>query len=257
MSSDHSAKEQGTTSIGKVLLIIAITLALALLLTLGTWQVKRLFWKQDLIARIETRINKPPVLLNRHADWQALLDSDFEYLPVKVEGSFDHGRERLVYTVSELGPGYWVMTPLELVDGSTLLINRGFVPMAFKTEDHIQIPAREDNVVLTGLLRKSQTGGLLFRPNKPDQNKWFSRDIQLLAQDMNVTSVPAFFIDARRDEAANQALANKKLVYPVAGLTRISFPNNHLAYALTWYGLAAFLVGMLIYVRYRPQDTEQ
>ncbi len=110
------------------LLLAFLVFAAALFVALGVWQVERLQWKLDLIARVDQRVHAAPTPAPTDQQWYAGQPGDFEYRHVTVHGSFDHAREIYVQAVTELGPGYWVMTPLDRADGPTILINRGFVP---------------------------------------------------------------------------------------------------------------------------------
>ena len=108
---------------------------LTVLAGLGFWQLERLAWKEDLIARVEARTKVPVVPIPAEADWSNVSSSRDEYRRVIANGRFQHAREALVYTVlSEpkgrfSGQGYWVLTPLKLPNGAILIVNRGFVPL--------------------------------------------------------------------------------------------------------------------------------
>jgi cytochrome oxidase assembly protein ShyY1 len=95
---------------------------------LGTWQIHRRSWKLDLIARVNQRVHAPPVAAPREPNWPAVTAANSEYLHVRADGIFLNDRETLVQATTELGAGYWVLTPLRLSDGSIVLVNRGFVP---------------------------------------------------------------------------------------------------------------------------------
>src|ERR1700761_544991 len=95
---------------------------------LGTWQVYRLGWKRDLIARVDARVHAPPVAAPGPADWPGINATSAEYRHVELHGTFLHDRQTLVWTATDYGTGYWLMTPLKQADGSIVLVNRGFVP---------------------------------------------------------------------------------------------------------------------------------
>jgi surfeit locus 1 family protein len=144
---------------------------------------------------------------------------------------FDNDRETLVQAVTELGPGFWVMTPLRTDDGEEILINRGFVPpeLTDRAKRAAGLPATP--VTVTGLLRISEPHGGFLRANQPAQGRWYSRDVAAIAQARGLANVAPYFIDA--DSAPNAG------GWPRGGLTVVRFPNSHLAYALTWFGMAA------------------
>jgi surfeit locus 1 family protein len=113
-----------------VFLVIAGTLAVlffVLFVALGTWQVKRRVWKLDLIARVEQRVHAPPAAAPAPAEWPNVTAAADEYRHVVATGTFLDDSQTLVQAVTDLGAGYWVLTPLRLADGSIVLVNRGFV----------------------------------------------------------------------------------------------------------------------------------
>jgi surfeit locus 1 family protein len=195
---------------------------------LGTWQVQRLFWKLDLIAQVEARIHAPPVPIPSRTQWPAVSAETDAYRRVTATGAFRHDQSALVQAVTELGAGYWVMTPLALAEGSTVLVNRGFVPA--DRRDAIPDGAEPGTATVTGLLRVSEPGGAFLRSHDPENDRWYSRDVAAIAASRGIMQVAPFFIDA--DATANPG------GFPVGGLTVVRFRNSHLVYALTWYALA-------------------
>lgn len=190
---------------------------------LGVWQLERRAWKLDLIARVESRIHAPPRPLT---GWAGLTDAD-AYTPVRLTGTFLNERETLVQALTERGAGWWVVTPLHTAAG-TVLVNRGFVPAQFRDPATRPPPAGGGDVV--GLLRASEPGGGFLRRNDPAADRWYSRDVAAIARARGLTQVAPFFVDAEAGAAPG---------YPVGGLTVVAFRNAHLAYALTWFALAA------------------
>lgn len=215
---------------GKRRLLVALCLVGTLLFAaLGVWQVERLSWKLDLIARVDARVHAPPEPL------QSIDARDAEYRHVRVAGTFLHDKETLVEALTELGPGYWVLTPLRTADG-TILINRGFIPSTRPA--HTQPSGR---VTVTGLVRLTEPHGRFLRANKPAENRWYSRDVEAIAAARGIGPVTPFFIDA---DAGGDPTA-----LPVGGLTVVSFRNAHLVYALTWLGLAGLCLAGLVLLR--------
>ena len=230
-------------------LTIATLIGLAILLSLGNWQIQRLAWKEDLIARVEARINQEPITFTEaYERWQA--GEDMEYTPVRVSVNFDHQREAHVFGSNEGAAGWFVFTPAqfsksqdELIDSDTFLyINRGFAADTFK-----EVRTRPDSLlasdgnagltVVTGLLRTPQESpaiaGALTPDNNPDRNEWYVRDPQVFAEAFGIATLPVW-IDSNGLE--NPA------AWPKGGTTRLEFNNRHLEYALTWFGLAATLL---------------
>lgn len=233
----------GSKRVGLVGLAIV---AAALFVGLGVWQVQRLAWKTALIEQVETRVHAEPVPA------PALLAGTGDaYRPVVAVGRFLHDREALVQAVTDLGPGSWVMTPLATDRGFTVWINRGFVP-ATPASGATRIWARpEGPVTVSGLVRLSEPKGGFLRANDAAADRWFSRDVQGLSAARRLQGPAApYFIDA---------FASPGVDWPRGGLTVLRFPNSHLVYALTWFGLAAmalFAAWRVIRDRRRPDDDE-
>lgn len=205
---------------------LLVLLALAGI-ALGIWQVQRMQWKAALIASVDARITAPPVPAPG-PDVRLTAERD-AYRRVTVIGRFRHDRETLVQAVTDLGAGYWVMTPLE-TPRFTVLVNRGFVP-----PDRRDAASRGDGnpggpTTVTGLLRLTEPAGGFLRTNDAAANRWYSRDVAAIAAARGIRNAAPYFIDA--DASPNPG------GYPVGGLTVVRFSDNHLVYALTWFALA-------------------
>lgn len=228
----------------RVLISGAMLLLVIVFAALGTWQVQRLFWKLDLMARVEARVHREAVPSPAASDWTGIDATKDEYRHVIATGTFEHDKAVLVQAVTELGAGFWVMTPLVRDDGSTILINRGFVPT-----DRRDAAARASGeiagrVTVTGLMRITEPGGAFLRSNDPANGRWYSRDVAAIASAQGLANVAPYFIDA--DKTPNTG------GLPVGGLTVVSFRNSHLVYALTWYVMA--LMGAVgAYMIYRQR----
>ena len=115
-------------------LFIPAVIVFAVLIALGTWQLQRKAWKEDLIATLTERLAAPPGALPAPANWPRLDRDDTEYRRVAFTATFDDSKEALVYAAASAfrpdvsGPGYWVFAPARLADGSVVMVNRGFVP---------------------------------------------------------------------------------------------------------------------------------
>ena len=193
---------------------------------LGTWQVQRRAWKLALIERVEQRVHAPPSAAPASGAWPQVTAAADEYRHVQVTGRFLADADTLVQASTELGAGFWVMTPLQQRDGSVVLVNRGFVP----PDRHDRENPPKGLVTVTGLLRLSEPGGGFLRRNDAAHAHWYSRDVAAIAEARGLPAVAPYFIDAEAGPPNEAA--------PVGGLTVISFHNSHLAYALTWYTLA-------------------
>lgn len=222
---------------GPLALLVLLAVAAFLgLLALGQWQLERRVWKLDLIERVQRQLAAAPVPAPAPADWLGLTRQD-EYRRVEIEGEFLHERETCTQAVTVRGPGCWVLTPLRTPTGWVVLINRGYVDAEHRdpaTRPEGQSPGQ---MRLTGLLRLSEPGGGFLRKNVPAENRWYSRDVAAIAdaRGLRDTPIAPYFIDAEASVAGG----------PVGGLTVVNFRNSHLVYALTWYGLAALVLGGL------------
>lgn len=229
---------------GLLLPTLAAGAVLAVLMGLGTWQMERLAWKNALVAQVEARTTQRPAPVPPARDWPAIDREHDEYLPVTASGRFDHSRETLIYTVLSdakgpyKGPGFLVVTPLILADGGTILVNRGFVPEDRRNPASRAAGQVEGLVTVTGLLRLPEEANWFVPANAPERNAWFRRDPEEIGRARGLSEVAPFTIDA--DAAPNPG------GLPQGGETRLSFPNKHLEYALTWYGLAVTLVGVYV-----------
>ncbi|SNS28343.1 SURF1 family protein [Sphingopyxis indica] len=192
---------------------------------LGVWQVERRAWKHDLIAAVDARIHAAPVAAPGPAAWPKISAEKDAYRRIRATGRFRHDKSVLVKAVTDLGGGYWLLTPLE-TPAFTLFVNRGFVPQ----DKRNAVSRPEGSVTVTGLLRISEPGGAFLRANDPGAGRWYSRDVAAIAEAEGLGRVAPYFIDS---DAAPQAKG-----YPVGGLTVVHFPDNHLVYALTWFALA-------------------
>jgi surfeit locus 1 family protein len=233
---------------------IAALAGIAVLVSLGVWQVHRLAWKRDLIERVEQRVHADPVAAPGRGQWPNVNRTNSEYLRVAVTGRYLNDRETRVQAVTERGGGFWVLTPFVTDAGYTVLINRGFVPPPQK-DPATRAPGQiEGETRVIGLLRLTEQGGGYLRANEPATDRWFSRDVAAIAAKRGIGDVAPYFIDA---EALEPAIPDA----PIGGLTVIAFSNNHLQYALTWFGLALMLIaGTGLVLRHewrlrRPQTT--
>lgn len=214
-----------------ILALLAVA-GVAALLALGIWQVQRLGWKTDLIARVDQRVHAAPTSAPGPAEWSGITRDKDEYRRVTVTGEFLNDDAVLTQAVTEIGGGFWVIVPLVTDDG-TYLINRGFVPA--DARDAYARPTGPQTVI--GLLRITEPEGGFLRDNQPSEDRWYSRDVAAIAETRGLTNVAPFFIDADRGDGA-----------PVGGMTVIAFPNKHLGYAITWFALALGLAGAAIFV---------
>lgn len=227
---------------GFVAFSVAALVVFAVLVSLGTWQANRLAWKEALIARVEERIHAEPRPLPDPAAWSALGAEAIEYAPVAFEATYDNAREIHVFIALTQpkgplgGQGYFVLVPATLPDGHVVFVNRGFVPLDRKDSSTRPEGRIDGPTTIRGLMRPSEERTWLSPDDDPAKNVWFVRDpaAMAVAVGLDPSRVAPFTVDAFAGESPAGI--------PQGGETVVSFSNNHLGYAITWYGLAAALV---------------
>lgn len=229
--------------IALAVLLAAAALAFA---ALGSWQLARRTEKLALIAAIEQRVHAPPVAAPGPEEWPRIGWRSDAYRSVRVVGVFLHDRETLVQAATARGPGYWVMAPLRTDGGWMVLVNRGFVLPDDRGRSARRAGEPQGRVAVSGLLRTSEPGGLFLRSNEPAHERWYSRDVEAIGRARRLDRLAPYFIDAAASERAGRQ--------PIGGMTILSFPNNHLQYALTWFALAALAALGLARLRHSPRE---
>ena len=233
--------------------IAAILIALIILLSLGTWQVFRLERKEALLAEINTRSTATPIALP-DVEAREKSGADIDYVRMTATGHFEYAHEQYFFATDDGDVGYHVYTPLILPDGRALFVNRGFVPEALKDPAKRQPGQVAGEVTINGLARTKLTEkpSWVVPDNEAYKQLYFWKDLDEMAAQAAVPSgklVP-FFLDA--DATPNPGGR------PKGGVTQIDLPNNHLSYAVTWYGLAVvLLVVSILAFRRKRRETSQ
>ena len=230
--------------LGLIVSALVVLTAFVFLIALGNWQMRRLAWKEDLIARASERPSEAVRELPSASAWAGLDVTDGEYRPYRLSGRFLHDKEALVFTSlpdpkgSFGGPGFWVVTPFALEGGGTVLVNRGFAPQGRHLPGDRGEPLDPGPATITGLMRPDEDRHRFLPADRPQQNMFYARRIADIAAAKGVSPpIAPFTIDLVADETPPGGL-------PQAGETRMAFANNHLQYAITWYGLAAALLAV-------------
>jgi surfeit locus 1 family protein len=231
-------------------LFVPALLAFAVLIALGTWQIERKAWKQALIASLAERLAVPPQALPSPKDWAKLDRANDEYRRVKFTASLDNAREALVFAAASAfrpdvaSPGYWVLTPARLADGSIVIVNRGFVPDARRDPKSRPQGQITETVEITGASRWPDERHWFTPADDVSHNLWFARDPAGIAAakgldkglDPRTAAVAPFYVEQEAPTPPGGLPQPGKLV--------VALPDNHLQYALTWYGLAAVLAAV-------------
>jgi surfeit locus 1 family protein len=214
-------------------LTVACVILFASLCGLGTWQLERLQWKLALIATVNSHMAAPPVPLNR---LMAMTADDAQYRRVAVTGRFDHAREAYVFTTDQGAAVYHVLTPLKTDDGNILMVDRGEVPKERLDPATRAAGNIEGEVHVTGVWRVPDPPGAFTPPPDARHRIWFARDLAAISAAGHLRLTAPVVIEA--DATPNPG------GWPRGGQTVVNFRNQHLSYAVTWFGLALCLLGV-------------
>lgn len=236
-----------------ILLPVALV-AFAILCALGVWQLQRLTGKQDLIAQINARVTQVPISL-ADAARKARETGDVDYLVVTAIGHFLPEQERHFYSIHNGVAGWEIFAPFK-TNGRTLLVNRGFVPVNLKQNqtraDDQAYLARQTDIEITGLLRTSGVQEPFVPDNDEAANIWYWRDLEGMLSSFGIlpSDTLPFYLDLVSPAPPGGL--------PTPGITRLDIPNNHLGYAITWFGLAGALVVIVgLFIRRRNHGNSR
>ena len=214
------------------------------LIGLGLWQLDRKAWKENLIATVTARTSLAPEDLPPRASWPRLVQEGNEYRRVVFPAEFLEGQEALVYTSGSpfrpdvKGPGYWVFAPAQLAGGSIVLVNRGFVP-ADRKDPATRADAKTSGIVdIIGVMRWPESRGLFTPVDDPKTNVWYLRDPKAMATEKKWATAAPFYIDQEAPVPPGGL--------PLPGKFSVALIDNHLQYAITWFGLALALAGVYV-----------
>jgi len=226
-------------------LLIPAMLAFAVLVALGSWQLQRKAWKEGLIAALNERSQAAPAALPPPSTWPALDPARDEYRRVTFEAKFEKSGDALVYASASAfrpdvsGFGLWVFAPAQLADGSRVVINRGFVPSDTSWKANVAVsPPPWSDIAITGAMRWPDRRSWFTPQDNAGQNVFFLRDPAAIAAAKGWGRVAPFYIEQESPAAPGG--------FPQPGKLVPSLPNNHLQYAVTWYGLALVLAAVFV-----------
>lgn len=224
---------------GLLMPALATAVVFVLLVGLGLWQLDRKTWKEALIASLDQRLAAAPAELPPASIWPQLTADNSEFRRVRFQAEFLPVRDAYVYVAGSAlrddirEPGYFVFHPARLPDGHIVVVNRGYVPLTH-TE---QSPT--GTVEIAGYLRWPEKESA-FTPSRSDANTdtWFVRDQRAMAAARGWGEVAPFYVDQESPAPAGGL--------PRPASLRVNLPNDHLSYALTWFGLAVTLLGVFL-----------
>jgi len=224
---------------------IVVVPALIFLLGLGTWQVQRLAWKNDLIQTRTDRIAAVPMSM---ADAMSTVSPEaIEYRPVRVSGDLRTGNVfRLLNRVHAGKQGFHVVAPMMLDEGrGNVLIDLGWAPRDML--DVTPVP-QAGKVSLVGYVRAFTAPGAFLPDNEPANNNWFYMDEAQMLAAAGLPAGPGFYLEAGPDTGTERA-------YPLGAAPALDLRNSHLEYAVTWYGLAAVLAVIFVVFHWRREGA--
>jgi len=255
---DDSKKSHSALARRRGLVVPALftLVGLALLIGLGVWQLERKAWKEALIDSIARRLDAAPAPLPPPERWANLDPAHDEFTRVALGAAFENDREALVFAGASAfrpdvsGTGYWVFTPARLSDGARVVVNRGFVPEANKDPASRAAGLVAGPVEIVGVLRWPERAGAFTPAGEPARNLWFARDQLAIAAAKNWGNVAPFYVEQEGPVPPGGL--------PLPGKLVVNLPDNHLQYALTWFGLAAALAAVFAaFARARWREEKQ
>jgi surfeit locus 1 family protein len=219
--------------------------AFLVLIGLGTWQLERTAWKEGLVAALDQRLTAPPIALPAREHWARLDPTHDEFRRVSLRAEFLRGQEGRVYTGGSAlrddikAPGYFAFAPARLADGSTVVINRGYVPNPHLDATLRPIGLSEAAIDIIGVIRWPEPPSWFVTAHDLSQDLWFVRDQRAMAAAYGWGEVAPFYIDQEAPVSAGGV--------PRPGPLTVNLRNEHLQYAMTWYGLAAVLAATFFF----------
>ena len=210
----------------KFLFSVFIIFFILVFVALGSWQIVRLNWKNNLILEIENSLKNPPV---------ELTNSNVEnYLKIKTSGSIDLEKQIYLYNLNDTGtPGFEVINPI-LINDTNYLINRGWIPFEKKNSQEINV-FDENNIIGTLKLQGRKN---IFKPeNDLEENYWFS---------LNRDDILKF---TGKEFSKYIIYLNGNYQVPKPKKITANISNNHQKYALTWFSLAISILLLYLYFR--------
>lgn len=240
--------------------LLAAAIVFAILIGLGLWQLERLAWKEQLIADMQARLAAAPIALPAAADWPKLSQQKDEFRRVTLRAEFPESSPRAYLYAGAPAlrpdiktPGYFVFAPARLADGRIVVVNIGWVPLDRRDatsqntwQNTWQAGPRE----IAGFLRWPERSSPFVADHDAAGEIWFRRDPAGMAAMLQWGEVAPFHLDMEGPVSSGGL--------PKPGLLAATLPNNHLGYALTWFGLAGTLAGVFgFWLRARYQGTAE
>jgi len=217
--------------------------ALVLLCWLGFWQLDRLEWKLDKIAKLDQRFALPAAELPETIEDAEL----WEYRHVSASGAFIHDKEMYFFGAGPHGKaGYEIFTPFKTGNGRILIVNRGWIPEHLKDRNSRPETLLQGPLTLVGVVRLSQNKQRFAPENDAKANVWYYANVAMMAKSASFHNIYEILLYADGEQAGAK--------YPLSGRTQTQLVNNHLAYAFTWFAFAFIL--LVIYVIFHMRSAK-
>ncbi|KAJ6520029.1 mitochondrial protein required for respiration [Mycena sanguinolenta] len=218
---------------------------------LGTWQLQRLQWKVNLIDELEEKLQLQPLSLPKRINLSVI--PEFVFRKVSLRGKWDHAHSMLVGPATRDGVhGVQVLTPLIREDGSTIIVDRGFISKEFDLQS---VPQDNGEVEILGMLRTSQERNTFTPDNHPERGEWYWKDLDAMAEYAGGASanVQPVLVEEIFEGHEGQASARISKGIPVGRPPRVDLRNAHLSYVITWYTLSLFTAVMFVRVLFNKK----
>ena len=198
------------------------------LLGLGAWQMDRLSWKEELLVDIQTRLSEPTVTLSHFGSVDSV--DSWNYRKGRATGTLLHDKSVILLArTHNKHAGAHVLTPLILDERRAVLVNRGWVPQGYTVPKFLA----EAPVAIEGIIRVPRNQGPFTPNNDPHFGQWYWIDLVTLSLAAGVDLLPVIL---------EAGLGLDSTALPIGGQTYVDLPNDHLQYAVTWFGLATVLL---------------
>jgi cytochrome oxidase assembly protein ShyY1 len=238
-----------TSSLGFGIFTLVMVIAFV---ALGVWQLQRRTEKHALIAALTERLAAPPAALPQPSQWSTLTPANDEFRRVQFTATYQSRLDAMVYSSGSAvrpdvsGPGTWAFIPALLADGETVAVNAGFVPNTMQEREMQDRAVAQlitgKAVAMTGYLRFPEAAGMLTPTDNPEKRLWFTRDHLAMAQALGWSKVAPYYIDLEAPAPANGI--------PKPGALEVHLKDDHLQYAITWFGLAfAVMIAFAVWLR--------
>jgi len=206
---------------------IFVFLFITLFCFLGTWQLYRLQWKQDLISQISEGLKSTPIKYSQNIKKN--------YQKVILAGKYDFKNQIYLYSLNNKGqPGFDVITPFETTSKENVLVNRGWIKKEFKNNLDINTSSKK----ITGMLRQANRTNLFTPDNDINKNIWFSINLEEVRK-----------ITGKKFNKFIVYLEDQNISIPKPKKITVDVPNNHLKYAITWYSISISILFYYLYFR--------